>query len=171
MKKVVVLFFVFISLSGCVSMLTEPSQMMPKEAQRRFTFDYRVDGVTKSELWRRARDYFAGAFGDSRSVFRVMDEKDGTLIGKGTSSSWLYTIGSVFLLCESAYSIRFAAKDNKARLQMEIIDGAPPTSKCQGLPLPTIEGYEQMKLSFMGASKDLKEALEGKGASSDLKDF
>ncbi len=161
-------------VSGCMpayDFFKVPDQL-PSNAQTEFTYDYQITNTSKNELWKRARDYFAGAYGDSRSVFRVMDEKDGTIIGKGTSS-WLLGGASnpYSTTCYSDYHIRFAAKDNKARLQLEIINSVPATSSCKGWPLPSKQGYADMRQSFNAINQNLKNALEGKGSSSDLKNF
>jgi hypothetical protein len=121
------------------------------DAKTEFTFDYQVPSKSKGELWKSARDYFASAYGDSRSVFRVMDPEDGTIIGKGTASWMLMTNN-----CLTDYHIRFAAKDNKARLQFEIIRGVPPLSQCTGWPWPTESGYQEIVNSFSLTSTGLK---------------
>lgn len=160
-------------VSGCIAPMDfKVPDALPANAQTKFTYDYQIPDTPKKVLWKRARDYFAGAYGDSRSVFRVMDEIDGTIIGKG-SSSWLFgeATSPYSSTCYSDYHIRFAAKDNKARLQLEIINSAPAISPCKGWPLPSKQGYEVMKQSFNANSQALKNALEGKGASSDLKSF
>lgn len=120
-----------------------------------------------NKLWRNARDYFAGVYGDSRSVFRVMDENDGTLIGRGLAP-WKIPGGSE---CSTEYHIRFAAKDNKARVQFELIEGVPPTSPCSGWPLPSQDGYDSIKRSFAMTAKEVEGALKGGGGKNKFKDF
>src|SRR5262245_41955457 len=78
----------------------------PKDVQRDFTFDYSVAGRTQLELWRSARDFFAEQYGDSRAVFRVLDEQEGTAIGQALAS-WTLAGND----CKTAYHIRFASKD------------------------------------------------------------
>ena len=148
-------------LSGCAGL-----EFADRNAQREFTFDYVIENKSKSELWRNARDYFAESYGDSRAVFRIMDEKDGTIIGRGTASWSL--VGS---RCCTDYHVRFAAKDNKARLQFEIIEGVPSYSSCKGWPWPSRSGYQQIVSSFYSTRDALRNALEGKGSDSKLKDF
>ncbi len=65
-------------VSGCAGL-----QQTSRGAQKEFTSDFVVPGKSQNDLWKSARDYFAEIYGDSRSVFRVQDEKDGTLIGRG----------------------------------------------------------------------------------------
>lgn len=148
-------------LAGCAGM--SPAR---NDAQSEFTFDYQIQDKSKDELWKSARDYFAGAYGDSRSVFRVMDQDDGTIIGKG-SASWMLLTNQ----CLTDYHIRFAAKDDKARLQFEIIRGAPALSQCQGWAWPTESGYKQIVNSFNAVSAGIESALNGNGDASSFKDF
>jgi len=154
--------------SVIVLMLTACTGLMPvrDDVKSEFTFDYQIPGKTKDELWKSARDFFAGTYGDSRSVFRVMDQVDGTIIGKGTAS-WAL-LGNE---CITDYHVRFAAKDAKARLQFEIIRGVPPLSKCQGWPWPTEDGYNEIVNSCMLVSIGLEASLRGEGNSNKLKDF
>jgi len=162
MKKHLVL-----ALAGVVFVFWGCAGMGPasKNVQREFTYDYVINGKSKSELWKNARNYFAEAYGDSRAVFRIMDEQDGTIIGKGTVS-W-----KLFDSCYTDYHVRFAAKDNKARLQFELIEGVPPLSPCTGWAWPTQSGYDEIVAKFNATSKELENALMGKGSSSKLKNF
>jgi hypothetical protein len=91
-----------------------------KDAQREFTYDYKIEGQSKDELWQRAKFFFVDSYGDSRAVFRDLDKEEGVIIGRG-STTWSL-LGE---RCSSDYHVRFAAKDYKARLQLEIIDGVP----------------------------------------------
>jgi hypothetical protein len=86
-----------------------------------FTFDYQVH-QSKANL-ESARDYFASACGDSRSVFRVMDPEDGTIIGKGTASWMLMTNN-----CLTDYHIRLLRKIRHAFSLRSY--GVPPLSQC-----------------------------------------
>lgn len=153
---------IVLSLFGCANLT--PTAI---NATREFTYDFSVKGKLQPELWRNARDFFAETYGDSRAVFRVMDEKDGTIIGRGTAS-WILVNSA---LCYTDYYVRFAAKDEKARLQFEIIEGVPALSTCVGWPLPSVSGYDSMVLSFQNASKGLESALKGNSSTGKLKDF
>ena len=155
-----------ILLSLAISILAGCAGLVPadRNLDSMFTYDYSVPGRTQTEIWKSARDYFAGTFGDSRAVWRVMDEMDGTLIGQGIAGWDL--LGHY---CLSNYHIRFAAKDNKARLQFEIIDGVPAGSPCVAWPWPSQNGYDSMAADFIKTSKAVHEVLSGSTKS--LKDF
>lgn len=168
MIKIFQVLLLCVLISGCVTNV--PTEVLPPDAKTEFTYDYDVPATDKAELWKRARDYFAGVYGDSRSVFRVMDQDDGTIIGKG-SAPWQIGNPPYTVPCSTDYHIRFAAKDNKARLQLSIINGVPATSRCTGWPLPTKVGYQEIVTSFSSLSEALKSALNGNGASNDFKDF
>jgi hypothetical protein len=148
-------------LAGCAGL--NPAD---KNAQKEFTYDFTVPGKSQSQLWHSARDYFAEAYGDSRSVFRIMDENDGTIIGKGLAP-WSLAGNN----CQTEYHIRFAAKEGKSRLQFELIEGVPPLSPCGGYPWPSKDGYDQIVASFKKSAQSLEGALNGAGSSSKLKDF
>jgi len=164
-------FFTAIGLlTGCAGIgggfiPAEITQADPN-AQKEFTYDFSLPGKSQADLWRSARNYFAEAYGDSRSVFRVLDEKDGTLIGRGATQWALATAH-----CATEYHIRFAAKDDKARLQYEIIEGVPAFSQCSGWSWPSQSGYKLIVESFANNAKGLELALQGKGSKSKLKDF
>lgn len=148
-------------LSGCAGMI--PAD---RSAQKEFTFDFTLPGKSQNELWRSARDYFARAYGDSRSVFRVSDEKEGTFIGRGISP---WDLASN--ICTTEYHIRFATKDGKARLQYELIEGVPAFSSCSGWPWPSRSGYKQIVDSFANSAKNLELALQDKDSKNKLMDF
>ena len=68
MKKIIIGLIVSLVLAGCI---VEPMPLTSK--QLNFQYDYRVEGVKKVELWKRARNHIATIFGDSKSVIRVAD--------------------------------------------------------------------------------------------------
>ncbi len=153
-------------LSGALLMLTGCSSMVPadKDAKRVFVYDYQVPSAEEDELWVRARDYFATTYGDSRSVIRVQDREEATVIGKGVASWQL--IGSS--RCYTDYHLKFMSKAGKARLQLEIIEGVPANSTCSGWSWPTQSGYEEIVSEFESLSSGLEAALEKKSAFSDF---
>lgn len=153
---------------GCAT--GTPIEIMPPNAQTEFTYEYEIPNTDQVTLWKRARDYFAGAYGDSRSVFRVMDESDGTIIGKGLIS---WNIGSYGyqIPCSTEYHIRFATINNKARLQFGIINGVPSASNCKGWPLPTKHAYQEIITTFIEQQKSLEIVLNGGGVTNNLKKF
>ena len=155
-------------VTGCaVSSKTNKSK---EPMQSTFTYNYEVKEKIKPDLWRSARDYFASAYGDSRSVFRVMDKKDGTIIGQGTLA-WSRQVLLAHYNCSINYHIRFIAKDNKARLQFELIDNPSSESSCDGYSLPIAKGHEKIKKEFSSIDNQLKLALQNKDAMSDFKSF
>lgn len=164
MRTIAVLIAVGL-LAGCAGTMAELTPA-DRNAQKEFTYDFSLPGKSQTVLWRSARDYFAEEYGDSRSVFRVVDEKDGTLIGRGLAP-WALAANR----CITEYQIRFAAKDGKARLQYELIEGVPALSQCPGWPWPSGNGYKQITDSFANSAKSLELALQGKSSKSKLKDF
>ena len=151
--------FAFVMFFGCATFvqISATSQMI-------FTYDYTLEGKDKLTLWKTARNYLASIYMDSKDVFQVLDEEEGTIIGKGFHQ-W-YVGGTA--ACGSFYHIRFAAKEGKVRLQFEIIPG--PTSNC-GYKYPTESGYNSMVSEFQGISNELKKALQEDFGSGDFKDF
>ena len=166
--KILMPTLLILILSGCVPFFPDMT-LAPRDAQREFTYDFVVAGKSKSEIWKSARDFFAETYGDSRAVFRVMDEQDGTIIGRGASGWSLFEASSS--TCVTDYHVRFAAKDNKARLQFEIIEGVPPHSPCTGWPWPTQKGYDAITQSFAGTASSLNVVLLGQSPGGKLKDF
>jgi len=152
--------FFFIFLYGCAEIA--PAE---RDIQREFTFDFSIPGKKKNELWKSARDFFAESFSDSRSVTRVSDENDGTIIGRALAP-WNLAAN----VCYSEFHIRFAAKDERARLQFELIEAAVPVTGC-GYDWPTRNGYDQIVSLFNSTAVNLKSALSGKGSTDKLKDF
>ncbi len=139
-----------------------------RNSQTKFNYDYKAPGKTKNELWTSARNYLAHAYGDSRSVFSVSDESDGILIGKGITN-W-NAGGYPSVSCSSQYNIKFAAKDGKARLQLELLEGIAPGSKCQWA-WPSKRGYNEIVNDFNSIGSGLGEALNGQSTTSDFMDF
>lgn len=141
----------FLLLNSCASMMPAPAS---KDLQRVFEFDYQVESVDREELWVRARDYFAESFGDSRSVLRVQDREESTLIGR-VAVSW-NLVGN---LCANEYQLRFESRDEEARLRLEILDGVPAYSRCPAWPWPTQQGYDTMVSNIHALASGLKKAL------------
>jgi|GEM_PF-1117680 len=161
-------------LTGCAAPQMGPgATMVTEDVLQPHTYDYTISSAAKDVLFQRARDYFATSFGDSRSVIRVQDANEGLILGKG-ATSWNIETGMTFApitTCYSEYDVRFMAKDGKARLQVELIRGAPSYSVCSGWALPTITGYQKILEGFNTFSKSLGVALEGKGRSEEFRNF
>ena len=134
-------------LTGCLKYAT----LTPQNSQ--FQFDYSISEKNQDELWTAARNYFATTYKDLNAVMEVQDKSSGLFIGKG-ATTW----GLVGNVCSTYHSIRFKAKDGKARLRLEIVEEASPA--CKGWPVPSEEGLIEI-------TKDLKEI--GKGLDSALK--
>jgi hypothetical protein len=140
---------------------------VPRDSQKLFTYDFSLPGKSKSELWKTARNFFAEKYGDSRAVFRVMDEQDGTLLGKGVVT-WNIVSGSTGAPCITNYYIRFASKNDKARLQFELIEGS---DGCPYYYLPPQKNYDEIVNNFSAIATELKADLSGKPAPASFKDF
>ena len=157
MKKVMFILS-FILLSGCAGLT--PAD---KNVQRKFTYDYTVKNTGKDELWTRARDFFAKSYGNINSVMRVQDKESSTFIGRGAATWYLASNR-----CATEYSIQFKSKDNKARLQLEIIEGVPAFSTCTGWPWPNKDGYQTILVEFETVSRNLGQALKKQSTLSDF---
>lgn len=155
-------------LSGCVTV--PPDQLPITNEQREFTYEYAAPAKSKSELFKAARNYFAIAFRDSNRVGRVEDESDGTIIGKAVAP-WNLSADMVMIRaipCASNYSMIFVAKDGKAKLQLNLIEGAVPPC---GWALPPKRDYSQVVREFESLSKGLSAAIDGDSAVEKLKNF
>lgn len=169
MKKILISFSLAI-LSGCATNPNSPDYPISQSDIKEQTFTYHDLKGNQSALWKKARSYIATAYGDSKAVLRVEDEADGTLIGKGIIK-WKMITSSLSPYCYSEYNIRFVAKDNKARLQLELISGVPTVSECVGWPLPSKYGYEQILTEFSSMSSQLETNLRGAGKLEKMSDF
>lgn len=158
MKKLLVMIIAPFFLSGCAGMM--PAE---KDVKKTFTYDYQVESVNQEDLWVRARDYFAETYGDSRSVLRVQDREEATLIGRGAATWYLATNR-----CSTEYHVRFQSKDEKARLQLELIEGVPSYSSCSGWPWPSKDGYQTIVTDFDALSAGLEKALNETSSFSDF---
>lgn len=157
----------FLVLQGCASVNDYPIKANELEVQ---TYTYTDLSGSKLELWKSARNYLATAYGDSKSVLRVEDENQGTLIGKGLVK-WRMLDSALSPYCHSEYDIRFVAKDHKARLQLELIPGAPALSECVAWTLPSKTGYTQILEQFNLISSGLESSLKGDGKLESMTDF
>lgn len=143
-------------LTGCASM-----EAVDPRAQRSFTYDYSVENTSKNDLYERARDYFATAYRDSDAVLKVQDKDSGTLTGKGVAS-WLFG-GTAE--CFADYNIRFMAKEGKARLNLEMLQGDRGCGPYGAINKP---GYDHIVAEFKAISNELGAALNSQGAFSDF---
>ncbi|OUM34494.1 hypothetical protein B8W72_10855 [Pseudomonas putida] len=166
LKKIVLVALAACSLAGCVNDVA--FQPMTDE-QREFTYDYKVPGKTKVELFKNARNYLATAYGDSKAIGRVEDEGEGLIIAKAVTL-WKMDTGMVAVSCVSGYDISFIAKDEKARLQLTINKALQSTPEC-GWKEPSKQGYPEVVSNLNATAKQLGEALEGRSKIDKLKDF
>jgi hypothetical protein len=155
-------------IQGCQS--TPDERPISKEQLEVKTYTYVDLGESKDELWLRARNYLASTYVNSQTINRVSDKDEGVWIGKALTK-WKMLDMSFSPYCLSDYQIRFVAKDNKARLQLELLDTTPPLSECQGWSLPSGYGYKQIMEEFDDISLGLESALRGKSSLEDMKDF
>ncbi|MGH8506135.1 MAG: DUF4468 domain-containing protein, partial [Stenotrophobium sp.] len=131
MRHIFLMLAIVTTVCGCASVTP-----IPATAQTEFTYDYQVPNKTKLEIWTSARAYIAQAFVDSKSVIQIEDPNDGTIYGNGTAEWNIFD-----QRCLTAFQIRFAAKNGKARLQLEIESQVPAGSQCRGWPMPSKTGY------------------------------
>lgn len=170
MKKELLYFPLAFALQGCATDPSSPDYPISQSDVHAQTYTYvDLDG-SKDELWKKARNYIASAYGDSKAVLRVEDENSGTLIGKGIIK-WKMLTSSLSPYCYSEYDIRFVSKDNKARLQLELLAGVPSISECVAWPLPSKYGYQQITDKFLQISSELEISLRGKGKLESINDF
>jgi len=156
-------------LIGCANNPNAPDYPISKSKVKAQTFTYTELSDNKIELWKKARNYIATVYGDSKAVLRVEDEREGSLIGKGLIR-WKIFDSVLSPYCYSKYDIRFIAKDHKARLQLELLQGVPATSTCNWA-LPSNYGYEQVLNQFSSMSEAIESALRGDGKLESMQDF
>lgn len=170
MKKELLYFSLALVLQGCATNPNSPNYPIPQSDVQPKTYTYADLNGSKSELWKKARNYIATAYGDSKAVLRVEDENSGTLIGKGIIK-WRMGDMTLSPYCYSEYDIRFVSKDNKARLQLELLAGVPSISECVAWTLPSRYGYQQITDKFSEISSQLEISLRGKGKLESINDF
>ncbi len=141
-------------------------QQTPKDVKSVFTIDYSDLDGNKSELWKKGRNFFSRTYGDFNSVFKTVDIDQGILIGRA-----IFNWNLVENNCSSYYEITFVAKDQKARLRLELIDAVPATSACKGWSWPTKSGYKEVVMDFKNPSERLETELKGNGKTDDVMDF
>lgn len=164
MNKAVIILVIGLSLFGCAKWVLEPMPM--NDTVRNFQYDYNVVGVDKKDLFTRGRNHITSLFGDSKSVFRVTDKEEGMIIGKGLVS-WIFAPpGLVVITCHTNFELRFKAKNERVRLQLELLRGIPSLSDCKRLP--SKDGYQEITRKFTIISEGIKKALQQK---SSLDDF
>lgn len=161
-----------ILITGCAATHDPSYTKITTQEIKPITYDYAIPNTSKKDLFNRARDHFATVYGDSRSVIRVQDLESGMILGKGVID-WKLSTGSwliPYINCSSSYDVRFVAKENKARLQLELVQGIVPGSECRW-DLPTVSGYKEIQTSFNAISTSLEKALNGQGNVESLKNF
>lgn len=170
MNKYHLNLFWFFLLQGCATDPSSPNYPISQSEIQAQTYTYLNLKGNKTELWKSARNYIATAYGDNKAVLRVEDESEGTLIGKGIIK-WKMMDVSLSPYCYSEYDIRFIAKDNKARLQLELLPGVPSISECVAWELPSKYGYDQILSDFSMISKQFESNLSGEGKLETMSDF
>lgn len=148
--------------SGCAS-----TRSQEENQESTFTYEFENLGMSQSEVFRAARNFLATSYGDTNQVLRVIDENDGVIIGRGISP-WSFGLGTI---CSTNHDIRLVARDDRARLQFEIVHGVPATSRCAGWPWPTDSGYEKIVSDFNAFAAALEAELRGETSDSDFFNF
>ncbi|MDQ1363239.1 MAG: hypothetical protein QG652_1100 [Pseudomonadota bacterium] len=132
-------------MTGCAHVQFD--NYMDEKQPMTFTYEYSVTG-SKLDLWRKGRDFFNSTYVDHRTVIKTTDENAATLTGRGLAD-WTLGAGSRYQsTCSTAYQIQFAAANNKARVIFEITKGNAPESRCQGWPVPSQNGYIEIRKQF-----------------------
>jgi len=144
-------------LTACAS--PQLTQISDSEIQPMEYVYENLDG-NKTEIFKRARDFFAESFGDSTSVVRVSDVDQGKYIGKGVVS-WTLSSGVVSIPCASNYTLKFLSKDSRAKLEITLNKGVVTGHSCRW-DKPTIDGYSEVMAEFDRISFQLKEYLLAK---------
>lgn len=168
-KLLVKIVFISSFLSGCISI--SPEKLPITNEKRDFIYDFEIQGQSKIELFKSARNYLATSYGDSKDVSRIEDETEGTIIGKAVTQ-WKRTTGDwmiPYMPCYSRYNIFFVAKQEKARLQLSLVEGAVMPS-C-GWNLPPKQDYPQIVAQFNIIAQELESALNGNSEINKLKNF
>lgn len=158
-----ILFLTVLALvTGCSSLGPINSSV-----ERTFTYDYKVAGKSKSDLYSSAYNFIAMSYNDSNSVLKVSDKEEGLIIGKGMSI-W----SELGTNRRTPHDFKFLAKEGRARLQITIPGTAQAVYGPTPLwPLPTPGGYRKMVNQFNSFSKSLEGELQGESESSDFSDF
>ncbi|MDH6185479.1 hypothetical protein H4V98_002863 [Polaromonas sp. CG_23.6] len=168
MKRVIASAMV-LALMGCV---TIPLDQMPITTEKReFTYEYAAPGKSKKELFKDAKNYFAMSYGNSKEVSRLEDQDQGTIIGKAVAE-WNLSNNSLLIPhipCASNYNIIFIAKDERARLQLTLVEGAPMLS-C-GWTSPPKRDYPQIVEQFNRIADGVGSAIKNQSAVDRLKNF
>jgi len=142
MKKIILITVLMLSACAGLSQVDE-------NYKHEFTYNYAVPGKTQKELWMAANNFMALTYSDSTKVIKVADEQAGILIGTGIIG-WKFSSLSAET-CNYNYSIKFAAKDGKARLQFDLLN---PVGGC-GWDRPSEDGYKQIEFEFNALNENL----------------
>jgi hypothetical protein len=105
----------------------------------------KVDGVSKDDIYVRAREWYARAFSSANSVIQMDDKAAGKIIGKGLSSSY-YTVMRRPVNYNLHYTISITAKEGRYRYEITSFNVETGTSRIKG----PLEGYNKMFTSGKG---------------------
>lgn len=154
MKYKLTFFLLIPFLTACAS--SRLTQISDSEIQPMEYVYENLDG-NRTEIFKRARDFFAESFGDSTSVVRVSDVEQGKYIGKGVVS-WVLSTGMVSVPCASNYTLKFLSKDGRAKLEITLNKGIVAGHSCRW-DKPTVDGYSEVTAEFDRISSQLKKYL------------
>lgn len=129
--------------------------------QKVFIYDFTVKGKSQADLWQNALLFFTEDYVDDSIDLSVMDANEGVIIGRG-SAPWKFGVYDPNCLID--YNVRFAAKNEMAQLQFELIEGVPAGSPCTIWPWPSSDGYHQVLLYLNSAANKLDAALKSDAA-------
>lgn len=79
---------------------------------------YKIDSVTKSELYLRSKVWVSDYFKSSKAVIDLDDKENGMLICKGFQEITIHSVIGVAITTRCYFTIRISSKDNKVRLNI-----------------------------------------------------
>lgn len=137
MKKIILLF-----VFALVSIITYSQELPVDSITKKFTYEGVVaaEGLSKSDLYSRALEWFALEYKSSNDVIQLKDEATGKIIGKG-----FFTVKYYFRDPSIYHTIQISVKDNK--FKYVITDLFYKDSQKDTFPL------EQFPSTWMGKKK------------------
>jgi len=116
------LLFTFIT-TNAVSQSFDKSYVpeLPRNDEGKVTYSevVQVPGISKEQLYFRARAWFSNAFKSAKDVIQMDSKEAGTIIGKGNSTTIIVSIG-IPLETPCHYTVKIFCKDG--RFKCEVTD-------------------------------------------------
>lgn len=110
MKKLFIVAFLFISISGYCQLLDG----LPTDENGRLCFSevVQLDGVSKDVIYLRSNQFFVDIFKSSKDVIQFDDKEAGILIGKGFSTTYFTAWGTKTPI-QLWYTIKIQSKEGR----------------------------------------------------------